>query len=358
MNENTKLFEAAQYSLPQSEKTEMLLAALTTLNSHHYANCEEYRNIIDCLYAGNVGSYSQLADLPYIPVRLFKNYNLKSFQDESLSRTLVSSGTTSQKASRIFVDKETSFMQTKALVSIISSFVGKKRLPMILIDNQSSISDTKLSARGAGLVGLSNFGFDHFYALNSNMQLRINELKDYTEKHKDTPILIFGFTYIVWLHFYMALLQSDTKINLNQAILIHSGGWKKLEEQSVSNELFKKSLRDLTGISKIYNFYGMVEQIGSVYMECEHGYLHAPNIAEIIVRDKYNFEPLPHGNEGIVQTMSILPHSYPGHSLLTEDMGTVRGVDDCQCGRKGTYFSISGRIPKSEVRGCSDTYSA
>ena len=53
--------------------------------------------------------------------------------------------------------------------------------------------------------------------------------------------------------------------------------------------------------------------------------------------------------------LSILPHSYPGHNILTEDLGVIHGEDDCKCGRRGKYFSVLGRIPNSEIRGCSDT---
>ena len=59
---------------------------------------------------------------------------------------------------------------------------------------------------------------------------------------------------------------------------------------------------------------------------------------------------------GIIQTLSILPISYPGHSLLTEDEGILLGEDDCECGRLGKYFKILGRLKNSELRGCSDTY--
>ena len=52
--------------------------------------------------------------------------------------------------------------------------------------------------------------------------------------------------------------------------------------------------------------------------------------------------------------MSLLPLSYPGHNLLTEDIGKIEGIDDCKCGNKGKYFSIKGRVPDSELRGCSD----
>ena len=48
--------------------------------------------------------------------------------------------------------------------------------------------------------------------------------------------------------------------------------------------------------------------------------------------------------------------SYPGHNILTEDMGKMISNDGCKCGRKGKFFKIIGRIPKTEVRGCSDVY--
>jgi hypothetical protein len=54
--------------------------------------------------------------------------------------------------------------------------------------------------------------------------------------------------------------------------------------------------------------------------------------------------------------MSMLPWSYPGHALMTEDRGKVLGVDDCPCGRKGKYFTVKGRVPLAEMRGCSDTH--
>lgn len=62
------------------------------------------------------------------------------------------------------------------------------------------------------------------------------------------------------------------------------------------------------------------------------------------------------GEQGLIQVVSVLPVSYPGHSLLTEDEGIMLGEDDCACGRKGKYFSVLGRIKNAELRGCSDTY--
>ena len=100
----------------------------------------------------------------------------------------------------------------------------------------------------------------------------------------------------------------------------------------------------------------MVEQTGSIYMECEYNYLHASNFSDIIIRNPIDFSIAKKGEIGIIQTLSILPYSYPGHSLLTEDEGVLIGEDDCKCGKLGKYFKVLGRIQNAEIRGCSDTY--
>ena len=95
----------------------------------------------------------------------------------------------------------------------------------------------------------------------------------------------------------------------------------------------------------------MAEQVGSVFVECEAGHLHAPQLADVVIRDPYTLAPLPQGQTGLIQVLSAIPSSYPGHSILTEDKGRVLGTDDCPCGRKGRYFEVHGRLPKTEVRG-------
>jgi phenylacetate-coenzyme A ligase PaaK-like adenylate-forming protein len=356
MNIIEKLFELPQYSLTFKEKSEFLLNELNNLTIYHYEKCKPYKNIIDKIYKNSLGQYKDITEIPYFPVRLFKSLELKSIDNDAILKTLTSSGTTSMQVSRIFIDRETSLLQTKALASIITSYIGSKRLPMIIIDSESSLGNASgMSARGAGLVGLSNFGRNHFYALDSSMNLKTSELIEYLDKYSNEKILIFGFTFMVWQYFYQELKKNNIKLNLD-GYLIHSGGWKKLTEIAVSNQIFKQNIKEQTGISKIFNFYGMVEQVGSIYMECEEGYFHSPNFSEIILRN-FDFNPLNSiGEEGLIQTLSVLPKSYPGHSILTEDLGIIHGIDDCKCGRKGIYFTISGRIPKAELRGCSDVY--
>ena len=100
----------------------------------------------------------------------------------------------------------------------------------------------------------------------------------------------------------------------------------------------------------------MVEQTGTIYMECECGHLHAPLFSDVLIRRTDDFSLAGKNERGLIQVVSMLPRSYPGHSLLTEDEGVLLGEDDCPCGRKGKYFKILGRIQNAEIRGCSDTY--
>lgn len=319
------------------------------LTVFHSAYCKEYRNIIKLLYSTNI---KHLYDVPFFPVRLFKKMELRSIDKENIFKIIESSGTTSQKVSRIFLDKDTSSNQTRALVSIMRSFIGKHRCPMIVVDSSTTLSNRNMySARSAAIMGFSIMGSKMIFALNEEMVLNRTIISD-IEKIKNQNFFIFGFTSIIWEHLVMSTNFVD--LNLSNAVLIHGGGWKKLNDISVNNAEFRKELTDRYKINKIYDYYGMAEQTGSIFMECEMGHLHSSIFSDVLIRNPVDFKICKKGEEGIIQVLSVLPMSYPGHSLLTEDKGVLLGEDDCSCGRLGKYFQVNGRIELAEIRGCSD----
>jgi len=343
------------YSLQQAEKTELYIDALSFLTQYHDEHCEPYHKILKALNFDHTHQCA-IEDYPFIPVRLFKDYAMLSVADVDVIKTMMSSGTTGQKVAKIFIDRKTSGYQTKVLAKIMASFLGPKRLPLVIIDARSAIKDrAAFSARGAGILGFSMLGYDVFYALDENLQLDIAGLNAFLAKHQHENILLFGFTYIIWEYFYRKLLALNIILPLEQGVLIHGGGWKKLNTVAVTSDIFKSSLNQVCGIKKVFNYYGMVEQAGSIFMECEKGYLHSSIFSDIIIRDQ-NFSVCPKQTGGLVQLLSLLPHSYPGHNILTEDLGEIVGIDDCPCGRYGKYFKIHGRIKDAEIRGCSDTF--
>lgn len=351
----------APYSLDKDEKFKILNGRLLELAQLHYDRCEAYRRIIDA-YGVRLEELQSYYDLPFLPVRLFKELELCSVPREEIIKTMTSSGTTGQAVSKIYVDRATASYQQKTLVKLVSSFTGSSRMPMLIIDSPSVVKDRAMfSARGAGILGFSIFGRDKEYALNEEMKLDIEKVEAFLQRHKGEKIFLFGFTFMIWQHFYkelIALHDKGIRLNLSDGILIHGGGWKKLITEAVSPAEFVIKLNAVCGLKHVYDYYGMVEQTGCVYMQCEYGHFHASIFSDIIIRKPKNFSAAAIGEKGIIQVLSAIPESYPGHALLTEDEGILLGEDDCPCGRKGKYFRVVGRIKNAEIRGCSDTYAA
>ena len=354
MSHINEIMTTEPFSLAKKDKTDLFNEVLRPLTNHHYRSCPEYKSILDALkYKKDViYSYDQL---PILPVRLFKDYKLSSINKEKIFKTMNSSGTSGQNVSEIYLDKENAFLQTKVLTKIVSTVLGNKRLPLLIIDSKSTISDRGLfTARGAGIIGFSIFGKDVTYALNKNMELDIQQVKNFLIKHKNEKIFLFGFTYIIWKYFIKVILTNNYKIPRFEGLLIHGGGWKKLADEAMDNVQFKKYIYNACGVKNVINYYGMVEQTGSIFLECSEGYLHCSIFSDIIIR-RNDFSICDFNEIGLVQLISLLPTSYPGHNIISEDLGEIIGVDNCKCGQLGKYFIIHGRAEKAEIRGCSDT---
>ncbi len=348
------LLEQEPYGVLSDEKERMLGELLNRLTERHRDCCPAYDAA--CGLLGDRKG-SRLCEIPLLPVSLFKKTELCSIPEDEIFKRLTSSGTTGQQTSRIVLDRRTAEWQQRTLERIVGSFIGGKRLPMLIIDSPGVLHDRNLfSARGAGILGFSMFGTRRRYALTEEMEPDLDAVGEWLEAAAGEPVLVFGFTYMIWKHFYQALLQSGKRLPLENGILIHGGGWKKLQNESVSAERFKEGLREVCGITRVHDYYGMAEQTGCIYMECECGHLHASSYSELLIRDMEDFSCCETGKEGVVQVLTPMAWSYPGHSILTEDKGVILGIDDCPCGRKGKYFKLTGRLPKAEVRGCSDTY--
>lgn len=354
-----ELIKIKPYSLAKAEKTAILTQMLTALTVHHYENCREYRNIMNGFGFDPYGEIAHYSELPMIPVRLFKELPLKSVSEEALAKSMSSSGSSGQKVSKLYLDRQTAVAQQNVGVKITSGFLGIKRMPFVIIDSPAVLKSREAyTARGAAALFFSLFGSDRIFALNDDMSLDINRVVAFLDKHKDQQILLFGFTFMVWQHLYCALRDAGVKLDFHDGLLIHSGGWKKMESMRVKEQDFREKLGEQCNIRHVYNEYGMAEQSGTIYFECEHGFYHASIFSDVIARRGTDLSICDFGEPGMMELVSVLPHSYPGHVLLSEDEGVICGEDDCPCGRLGKYFRINGRLKNAELRGCSDTYAA
>jgi hypothetical protein len=345
------------FSLEINEKNSNYLNAMSELTIHHRLHCSIYDKIVSKLEESRSWDTTSLESIPFIPVNLFKSFELSSVNSSEIFKVMRSSGTSGQIPSKIFLDRETSKTQSRILSKLFKEFVPLNRPPILIIDSESILKDrNSFSARAAGILGFSFLCRDATFALNENFELDIEKIQKFLAKYESEEFIIFGFTSIVWEYFIEKIKDGILENKFSKSYLLHGGGWKKLQDLNIDNSTFKQEVLRRLGTSKVINYYGLVEQTGSLYFECSHGLFHTSVFSNVIVREKNNFDSLPIGQSGILQLQSALPISYPGHSILTEDLGKLHGIDDCACGRLGQTFSVIGRIPKAEVRGCSDTF--
>lgn len=341
---------AGCFTLTQAEREAVLLPRLSELTAYHYQRCMPYARILDAVGAHDVTGHRSLSDLPWLPVRLFKTHVLKSIPDEEVFRVLTSSGTTGD-VSRVYLDRRAASEQQRALARTLRAVIGPRRLPMLIVDSDATVARASaLSARGAGILGMMTYGRDHAFLLDRDNRVDFPIVRRFLATHGHEPFLVFGFTFLVWA--VLSAIADEKSLDLSNGILVHTGGWKKLADRAVSNAEFRRGLAR-TGLRRVCNFYGMAEQIGTVFLEGAHAEgLYCPDFADVIIRDPDTWREAPIGKPGVVQVLSTLPRSYPGHALLTEDLGVVHGVDDGDW--PGKRFSVLARLPRAEARGCSD----
>lgn len=349
-------FSKPPYEQAEAEKDIYYTEQLKALTDYHRQRCAPYRRMLEALgYQQEQAEHYR--DLPWLPVGLFKRMQLNSLEDSADYKVGQSSGTVSQKHSSVILDGETRVLQQQALGAIGGTVIGHRRLPMLVVERPSVLMDSRtFSAKVAGIQGFSLFGKNRTFVLGKDGRLDVEGIGSFLEQFGSEKFLIYGFTGQIWQHLYLECREMGWKPDLSRAVLIHGGGWKKLKNLAVSKEAFREGLFSQCGIRQIHDYYGMAEQAGSIFLECEHGHLHCSDYSAVLFRRAEDFSLCDVGETGLIQVMSLLPRSYPGHNLLTEDEGRLLGIDDCPCGRKGAYFEVVGRLEAAEIRGCSDTY--
>ena len=193
------------FSLEKLSKHALFYEQLALLTAHHQTHCAPYARLTNVLTNFSIDNDAITSTLP-LPVRLFKSQSLLSVDEGEVIKTMTSSGTTGQAVSKIYLDKHTAALQVKALSKIVTHFIGSQRLPMLVIDCPSTVKNKqRFSARTAGILGFAMYGRNITYALNDDMSLNLEAINEFCEKYAHQKVLIFGFTYIVWLHFIQAL---------------------------------------------------------------------------------------------------------------------------------------------------------
>lgn len=354
------------YASSEDEKATAFPSALREAFDFHYGACEPYRKFCDRRgFRAPLGEF-ELERLPYLPVEIFKQMRLSSVDDAQIVRTLQSSATSSQTPSTVVIDHLTRMRQVKTLVWILADFIGKDRRPFVIMDADPARippGQGTISARAAAIRGFLTAASSATYCMTADdagaMSVDLEALSRALDAASGRRVVILGYTYVLYSFAARELQQAGRRFSLPDAMVLHIGGWKKLQSEAVSKVAFNRALSETFGMPEtgVVDVYGFTEQLGLVYPDCEQGFKHCSMASEVIVRDPNTLEPSVDGEEGLLEFLSPLPHSYPGIAILLDDLGRVRGRGRCGCGRHGTRFEVVGRAKQAEVRGCGDILS-
>ncbi len=354
------------YKTAEKQPGGSFYAALLEELCFHYDNNKLYRKFCDNKGFAPHGYCGEIADIPPVQVSVFKELgaSLNSVPRENIKLTLQSSATSGIPSS-IPVDAITAKRQARSMIKVVGDYIGNERKPFLVMDVDPMAGFREiLGARYAAVSGYLNFASEvgYFLKVNDNRQyyFDVEGIQKFIGKLQEQSAVVFGFTYILYSEVIRPLAEKGISFQLPPGSkVIHIGGWKKLESEKVAKSEFNRLAAKLFGLAEtdIIDIYGFTEQMGLNYPDCPCGCKHAPLYSEVIVRDVITKEVLPPGQEGLLEFVTPIPHSYPGNVVLTDDIGVL--VDgSCECGRDGTRFKVLGRLKKAEIRGCGDILSS
>ena len=141
------------YTLDDREKNEDLMPIFREQLKDARGNNRHIEHYFSKLQI-DIDALRQPEDVPFIPVQMFKHFDLRTCPENAVAKVLQSSGTTGASPSRIPLDKSTTLNQIKALKAILSDYLGKNRKIFLVVDHEGiNKPEMAFSARTAGVRG-------------------------------------------------------------------------------------------------------------------------------------------------------------------------------------------------------------
>lgn len=274
----------------------------------------------------------RIEDIPFLPIELFKKYELQSGQ-WPVQQTFTSSGTTGSATSKHLVRDTQWYLENArrgfeyfygdlkdfVILALLPSYLERQGSSLILMA-QDFIEQSQ-SARGG------------FYLYNQ--EELIQHLQSIQREQPATKILLLGVS------FALLDLAEANDIDLGNVIIMETGGMKGRREEITRTELHQR-LKLAFHQESIHSEYGMTELFSQAYSKGEGLFLPCPTM-RVLTREIT--DPLQLQSEQRTGVLNIidLANLDTISFIATEDLGKVHPDGS---------FEILGRLDASDVRGC------
>ena len=299
------------------------------LFKYQYQNNTVYRSYCD-LINNAYSEVSEVHQIPFLPIQFFKSHTV-SCVSKAPDKIFLSSKTTGQIASRHFVNDlniyhksfEKGFnefygsIKDYAILALLPSYLERENSSLVYMANQ--------------LIHQSKHPLSGFY-LDEWDQL-INTLQTLEKEGQKTILL--GVT------FALLILIEKKKLNLNNTIIMETGGMKGMRKEFV-REAIHSSFKKGFGVKNIHSEYGMTELMSQAYSK-ENGLYNCPPWMKVLIRSTDDpFEIIQEEKTGALNIID-LANVESCAFIATQDLGKTH---------KDGSFEVIGRFDNSEIRGC------
>jgi phenylacetate-coenzyme A ligase PaaK-like adenylate-forming protein len=294
-----------------------------------FENNKVYRSFCDLLYK-HPSEVKTLNDIPFLPIQFFKTRDITSTKDK-IQKTFTSSGTTGSITSKHHITNLNIYQQSftkgfETYYDSIEDYVVLGLLPSYLEREGSSLIYMVDS-----MIKSSKHAESGFYLNN------LNDLKETLIKidSEGKNVLLIGVS------FALLDLIETYQFNLNNTIIMETGGMKGRRKELIRAELHEK-LQKGFGVKHIHSEYGMTELLSQAYSK-GHGIFKPPPWMKVLTRDTEDAlslqQPGKTGGLNIIDLANINSCAF----IATQDLGRVN-LDGS--------FEVIGRFDNSDIRGC------
>ncbi len=334
----SKLEEIARKAIqPQLLNQEFEELALELFQLHAQFN-PIYSNWIDCLSI-NKQKVNSLKDIPYFPVRFFKQFEVgitKTIDSSTLKFT--SSTTTGGLPSQHYVPNPEIYF--RSFLTAFEMFYGHPSnwTILALLPGYLERTGSSLVYMAEHLINLSNNPKSGFYLSDFEGLTRI--LVENQEANQKTLLLGVSFGLLDFIEsnpFVSATLTKNANL-----VVMETGGMKGRRIELTRMELHER-LSMAFQVSKIHSEYGMTELLSQAYSKGD-GIFNSPPWMKIRLRETDNpLSELSQTNRVGGVNVIDLANVYSCPFLSIDDLGKLK---------KDNTFEILGRFDQAEVRGC------
>ena len=291
----------------------------------HNAVYRQFSHLLD----KSPANVKRLADIPFLPVELFKYHQVVSVPPP-YGAVFESSGTTGMLRSRHYIKDLP--LYRKVFRTTFEMFYGSPSgyLILALLPSYLERENSSLIYMMNDLIASARPGSGFYLHDTDRLYQNLVQADRSGEK-----VLLFGVSFALWD------FSERYDFDLKNTIVMETGGMKGRKKEPVREELHG-ILSGNFGVARIHSEYGMTELLSQAYSQGE-GKFKTPPWMKILIRDTEDpSDYLPVNKTGGINIVD-LANVYSCAFIATQDLGKIL---------PGGEFEVLGRFDNSDIRGC------